>query len=81
MTDLSLSVLTSKQDRVDYVFEPAIHTQRGGTFNIHGLIEKLPRSKRGWVHPGYRYASPGNNFEGQLDENDHPKPNHLPKNE
>ena len=50
MTNLNLSVLTTKQNRTDYLFEPASHTQRGGAFDLHKLIGKLPTPKSGWTY-------------------------------
>ena len=81
MTNLNLSVLTTKPDRTDYLYEPASHTQRGEAFDIHKVISKLPIPRTGWVLPGYQYLGQMSPLEEQIDENDNPKPSHLPKNE
>ena len=51
-----------------------------GAFDIHNAIMKLPRPRRGFVPPGYRYLGPFNPLEEQLDENDNPKPGNEPTN-
>lgn len=43
-----------------------------GAMDIHKLIGKLPRPKRGWVLPGHNYTGPYNPLSEQLDENDLP---------
>ena len=80
MTNLNLSVLTTKQDRTDYLFEPASHTQRGGAFDLHKLIGKLPTPKSGWTLPNHKYCGPYNPLEDQLDEDGNPLPNQKPYN-
>ena len=40
--------------------------------DIHNLIGKLPRPKKGFVLPGHRYTGPYNPLDAQLDENDIP---------
>ena len=81
MTNLNLSVLTTKQDRTDYLFEPASHTQRGGAFDLHKLIGKLPTPKSGWTLPNHKYCGPYNPLEDQLDEDGNPLPNQKPYNQ
>jgi hypothetical protein len=40
--------------------------------DIHKLIGKLPRPKKGFVWPGHKYTGPYNPLHDQLDENDVP---------
>ena len=40
--------------------------------DIHKLIGKLPRTKRGFVAPYHKYAGPYNPLHEQLDEYDQP---------
>ena len=40
--------------------------------DIHNLIGKLPRPKKGFVLPGHKYTGPYNPLDEQLDENDIP---------
>ena len=49
--------------------------------DIHALLEKLPRPKKGWVLPGYKYCGPYNPSSKQLDPNNKPKPGNEPRNE
>ena len=42
--------------------------------DIHKVIGKLPRPKKGWVLPSHKYTGPYNPLDEQLDENDHPIP-------
>ena len=53
---------------------------KGGAFDIHKAIGKLPRPRRGFVPPGYRYLGSLNDLTLQLDENDDPKPGQEPTN-
>ena len=48
--------------------------------DIHKLIAKLPRPKRGWTLPGYRFTGPMNPLQEQLDESGKPKPGQEPYN-
>ena len=82
MSNLNLNVLTTKHYRTDYLHQPASHHEiTGKGFDIHRVISKLPHPKKGWVLPGYNYLGPLNNLEEQLDEDDNPKEQYLPKNE
>ena len=38
----------------------------GAGFDIHKLIGKLPRPKKGFTLPGYNYARPNNPLDKQL---------------
>ena len=78
MTNFNLSVLTTKQDRTHYLFEPASRTQRGGVFDLHKLIGKLPTPKSGWTLPNHEYCGPFNPLEDQLDGDGNPLPNQKP---
>ena len=40
--------------------------------DIHKVIGKLPRPKKGFVLPGHKYTGPYNPLDEQLDENDIP---------
>ena len=54
---------------------------KGNGFDIHSLIGKLPRPKKGWVLPGYRYCGPFNPLEEQVDENGKALLEHQPYNQ
>ena len=54
---------------------------RGNGIDIHKLIEKLPRPKRGWVLPGYRYCGPFNPLEEQVDEDGNARSGSEPVND
>ena len=43
-----------------------IDPQTGGRVDIHKAIGKLPRPKRGWTLPGYKYTGPYNDLEKQV---------------
>lgn len=53
---------------------------RGGAIDIHKLIGRLPRPKRGFTLPGHRYTGPYNPLGDQLDSNDNPVPGQEPYN-
>ena len=40
--------------------------------DIHKLIGKLPRPKKGFILPRHKYTGPYNPLDKQLDEHDHP---------
>ena len=40
--------------------------QRGGAFDLHKAIGKLPKPKKGWTLPGHNYTGPYNPLEKQL---------------
>ena len=48
--------------------------------DIHAMIGKLPRPKKGFMLPGHRYTGPYNPLHQQLDENDVPIPGQEPFN-
>ena len=48
--------------------------------DIHKVIGKVPRPKKGWVLPSHKYTRPYNPLDEQLDENDHPIPGQEPFN-
>ena len=48
--------------------------------DIHKLIGKLPRPKKGWVLPNHKYTGPYNPLDEQLDEQDLPIPGQEPYN-
>ena len=48
--------------------------------DIHNVIGKLPRPKRGFVLPSHKYTGPYNPLDEQLDENDNPLPGQEPYN-
>ena len=48
--------------------------------DIHKIIGKLPRPKKGFVLPSHKYTGPYNPLDEQLDENDHPLPGQEPFN-
>ena len=48
--------------------------------DIHKVIGKIPRPKRGFVLPYHKYTGPYTPLDGQLDENDQPIPGQEPYN-
>ena len=48
--------------------------------DIHKIIGKLPRPKRGFVLPSHKYTGPYNPLDEQLDEDDRPVPGQEPFN-
>ena len=48
--------------------------------DLHAMIGKLPRPKRGFMLPGHKYTGPYNPLHLQLDENDVPIPGQEPYN-
>jgi len=48
--------------------------------DIHKVIGKLPRPKKGFVLPYHKYTGPYNPLDEQLDENDQPLPGQEPYN-
>lgn len=48
--------------------------------DIHKLIGKIPRPKKGFVLPSHKYTGPYNPLDKQLDENDRPLPGEEPYN-
>ena len=48
--------------------------------DIHAVIGKLPRPKRGFTLPNHKYTGPYNPLDNQLDENDQPRPGQEPYN-
>ena len=48
--------------------------------DIHKMIGKLPRPKRGFVLPYHKYTGPYNPLDEQLDEDDQPLPGQEPYN-
>lgn len=53
----------------------------GGKVDIHSLIGKLPKPKKGWTLPNHKYTGPWNPLHEQLDENDRPLPGQEPFNQ
>src|SRR5215470_17872270 len=53
---------------------------KGGNIDLHSLIGKLPKPKRGWTLPNHKYTGPWNPLHEQLDENDNPLPGQEPYN-
>jgi len=53
---------------------------RGG-LDIHGIIGKLPRPKKGFTLPDHKYTGPYNPLNEQLDSNDKPIPGQEPFNQ
>ena len=75
----NLAVLFSKQYLVQDIMDKSEKTGQG--FDVHKLIGKLPKPKKGWVLPGYRYCGPYNPLEKQVDEDGNPLPNNEPYNQ
>ena len=38
----------------------SVFIKKGGNIDIHKLIGKLPKPKRGWTLPGHKYTGPYN---------------------
>jgi hypothetical protein len=53
----------------------------GGKVDIHSLIGKLPKPKKGWTLPNHKYTGPWNPLHKQLDDNDRPLPGQEPFNQ
>ena len=53
----------------------------GGNIDIHSLIGKLPKPKKGWTLPNHKYTGPWNPLHEQLDEHDNPLPGQEPYNQ
>jgi len=53
----------------------------GGNIDIHSLIGKLPKPKKGWTLPKHKYTGPWNPLHEQLDQNDNPLPGQEPYNQ
>ena len=51
-------------NRVDDPTNPLY--QRGGAFDLHKAIGRLPKPKKGWTLPGHNYTGPYNPLEKQL---------------
>ena len=81
MSSYNVSVLATRHDRTDYLFSPASHSQRGGSFDIHKLIGRLPTPKSRFTLPGHRLCGPYNPLESQLDDDGNPLPGQEPYNE
>lgn len=58
-----------------------VKSTEGGKVDIHSLIGKLPKPKRGWTLPNHKYTGPWNPLDKQLDENDRPLPGQEPFNQ
>ena len=70
----NLAVLTSKEYDLQNIIT-------GKGLDIHKLIGKLPRPKKGFVLPGYRYCGPFNPLDEQVDSDGNPLPGHEPYNQ
>ena len=55
--------------------------KEGGNIDIHSIIGKLPRPKKGFTLPNHKYTGPWNPLHEQLDENDNPLPGQEPYNQ
>ena len=53
-------------NRVDDPTNPLYERPRGGAFDLHKAIGKLPKPKKGWTLPGHNYTGPYNPLEKQL---------------
>ena len=53
----------------------------GGNIDIHSIIGKMPRPKKGFVLSNHKYTGPYNPLHEQLDENDNPLPGQEPFNQ
>ena len=53
----------------------------GGNIDIHAIIGKMPRPKKGFVLSNHKYTGPYNTLHEQLDENDNPLPSQEPFNQ
>ena len=53
-------------NRVDDPTNPFYERPRGGAFDLHKAIGRLPKPKKGWTLPGHNYTGPYNPFERQL---------------
>ena len=53
-------------NRVDDPTNPLYERPRGGAFDLHKAIGRLPKPKKGWTLPGHNYTGPYNPLEKQL---------------
>ena len=74
----NLSVLSLQQQNILKKY-PRRQTADG--LDVHKLIGKLPKPKKGWVIPGYKYCGAYNPLDIQVDEEGNAKPGHEPKNQ
>ena len=58
-----------------------VKSTEGGKVDIHSLIGKLPKPKKGWTLPNHKYTGPWNPLHEQLDKNDNPLPGQEPFNQ
>ena len=75
----NLAVLTSQQYLLQNIMDKS--KQYGGKFDFHNLIGKLPRPKKGFVLPNYKYCGAYNPLDEQVDEAGDPLPGHEPYNQ
>ena len=75
----NLAVLTSQ----DYLLQNIMDKsgQTGNGFDFHSLIGKLPRPKKGFVLPNYKYCGAYNPLDEQVDEDGNALPDHKPYNQ
>ena len=72
----NLAVLTSKQYLVQDIMD-----QTGSGLDFHSLFGKLPRPKKGFVLPGYRFCGPFNPLNEQVDKDGNALEGHEPYNQ
>ena len=62
LTDLMLTKMspTLKKRKMNDLIK------KGGSFDIHKAIGKLPKPKKGWTLPGHKYTGPYNDLEKQV---------------
>lgn len=58
-----------------------VKSTEGGKIDIHSVIGKLPKPKKGWTLPNHKYTGPWNPLHEQLDQNDNPLPGQEPFNQ
>ena len=75
----NLSVLTGQDYLVQNIMDKS--EQTGGKLDFHKLLGKLPRPKKGFVLPGYRYCGPYNPLNKQVDEDGNALPGYEPYNQ
>ena len=75
----NLSVLTGQQFLVQNILDKS--GQTGNGFDFHKVIGKLPRPKKGWVLPGYRFCGPFNPLDEQVDSDGNALPGSEPYNQ
>ena len=75
----NLVLLTSQYYLLQNIMDKS--GQTGNGFDFHSIIGKLPRPKKGFVLPNYKYCGASNPLDEQVDEDGNALPGHEPYNQ